>query len=953
MNFKKTIFAGALVLLITVSGAIAQIKRKPAPSNKSKPVAQAQQIKPAALPVDPNVIIGKLANGLTYYIRSNSFPKNKAGLFLINKAGSILETDAQQGMAHLTQRLAFDGTRDFTKDQLESFLKRPGVKYNPDAYANTSYDETVFQLNLPTDTAKIFETGFKVLANWAGYVKFDAADVEKEKNIALEEVRGNAKNQQGRIEQQTMPALVGNSKYAQRLPAGKEDIIKTFNNAAVKSFYHDWYRPDLQAVIIVGDFDAKHVEQLVKENFSSLKNPAPEKPFSKFSSPVVPGTVVKLVTDKDLNYTAVQIVSKHPQLVVKSPADFLQNLRINLFNQMLNARITDQEQLRNPPFVYGQASYGGFTGRQDAFSAIVRARPGGVEDAVKAIAAETERAKKFGFTSTELERAKQNVLLQIGNAYEARNRNNSTNYAGQYIQNFLTGEAITGIDYQYNFYVNNIGKISVAEINALAAKFISDQNRSIIVVAPETEKTKLPDEKKLLDWMAEAGKNVTPYNDDLKTEPLLAVIPQGSKVIKRQEDSVINITRLTLANGLKVILKPTQFSNNQVLISGYSFGGTSLASDNDYPSANMAATAIAASGVANLNQDQLNIKLKGTQINITPYISEIAQGISGNSTPADFETTMQLLYLYFTQPRKDVNTWQTLINQSKALIANRVADPASVYQDTVTAVLNNHNMRAMPTTIEQLNTASLDKAYDFYKARFADASGFTFTFVGNFTNDQIIPFIETYLGALPSDNHKETYKNLGIHPTAGQITRTVTKGAGDKSTVQMIFSGSYDYNESNNIQLDALEEILNLDLLTRFPEKESGAVSLSAGVSYVKIPESRYKVTISFLCDPTNVDKLTNGIIDEINKLKQTGSDPKFVDKFVNDEARSIQAQLKQNYFWTGYLGASSQNQEDPDNIIPHIQNLNQVTVQSVKDASAKYLNNNNLIKLILMPEKK
>jgi len=951
MNFTKTIFAGAFALSIITSGVVAQVKKKPTPSSKTKPAA-AQQVKSAALPIDPGVIIGKLPNGLTYYIRSNAAPKNFAYMFLVNKAGSVLETDAQLGMARLVQRIAFDGTKGVSKSELMDFLKRPKTKFDADANSTSSFNETIFQLAVPTDTVKKFEKSFTILANWAGNISFDDADVDKEKALLLQEVQQHGKNQQERLEQTTDPVLLNNSRYAQRIPMGKEDVIKTFTAASVKSFYHDWYRPDLQAVIVVGDFDPKRVEQLIKDNFSALKNPMPEKPRVQYSVPPAPGTVVKFVPDKGVNYTAAQIVVRHPQMIVKTPDEFLQDMRINLFNQMLNSRISEAGQQRVPPFAYAQANYGAFAGRQDAFSAIAEARPGALEAAVKGITNETARAKKFGFTLTELERAKQNTLLQIGNVYAARDQVSSSNFLSQYVQNFLNGSPIPGISFEYNFYVNNIGKINVSDMNALAAKLISDQNRVVIIVAPDVDKDKLPNEKTLLDWMATAEKDAKPYNDDVNTQPLMATIPTGSKVIERQEDSIVNITRLTLKNGVKVILKPTTFKNDQILISGFSFGGTSVASDQDYVSANMAAGVISQSGVADLDQAQLNIKLRGSQLNITPYISETVQGISGSATPADFGTAMQLLYLYFTQPRKDAETWAATLTQAKSLLANRGADPASVYQDTVTAIMNNHRLRAMPSTMDQLNAASLDKAYDFYKARFANAGNFTFTFVGAFKNDQIIPFIETYLGGLPSNGSLETYKNLGMHPAAGQISRTVYKGVSDKSTVQLIYSGNYDYNEKNNLQLDGLEEILNLRLLARLPEKESGAFSLSAGINYLKIPESRYKVTISFLCATANVDKITNDIMDEIGKIKQNGADTTSIKRFIGEEARSIQSQLRQNYFWTGYLTSSAQYGEDPDRILPHIQSLDQVTPESTKEAANKYLSGTNLIKVVLLPEK-
>jgi zinc protease len=953
MNLNLKISVTALTLLIASGGAFAQVKKKPVVSPKGKPIAAAQQIKPAVLPIDPEVIIGKLPNGLTYYIRKNTEPKNRAQLYLVTKVGSVLEADDQQGLAHFTEHMAFNGTRDFPKNDLVDYLQKSGIKFGADLNANTSFDETVYQLPLPTDSARTFAKGFVILANWAAYQTMDPKEIDAERGVVLEEARSGGKNAQERLGKQTLPVLLNNSRYAQRLPIGKEDLLKTFKPEAITRFYHDWYRPDLQAVIAVGDFDARSVEQLIKENFSSLRNPANEKPRTTYTIPPAPGTAVKIVTDKEFPYTVAQIIVKHPGTVIKTPSDFMQSIRVQLFNAMLSDRLTELTQKPNPPFIFGQATYGGFLARQDAFTSLAVAKPGELETAVKAVVGETERVRLFGFTTTELERAKQNALLQIDNVYKERDKTPSVNFVNQYELNFLMGDAIPGISYEYNFYVNNIGKITLAEMNALAGKFISDQNRDVIVEAPDNEKPKLPNEKTILDWIAAAGKGLKPYIDNTSDKPLLEKLPTRGKVVSMVTDSTIGVTTVMLNNGIKVILKPTQFKNDQLLINGYSFGGTSLASDQDYVSASLAAGVIGSSGIGNFTQLQLNKMLAGKNVNVSPYISEVSQGISASSTPKDFEFAMQLIYQYFTNPRKDADIWQANINQTKSVLVNRNLDPGTVYQDTVSAMLSNHNFRGMVVTPEKLNTASLDKAYEFYKERFADASGFTFTIIGNFTVDVIKPYLETYLASLPSTNKKETFKNLKIQPPPGQITKTVYKGIGDKSAVQLVFSGDYDYNELNNLQLDAIEAILQIKLDQRLREKEAQVYSPGVRASYHKIPGGRYSFYIDFECAPANVDKLIAATMEEINKIKQDGALPLDIQKFVAQDARSTQVHMKENIFWAGFLGSAAQNNEDPDEILMHISNLSTITVQSTKDAANKYLNDNNLIKLILMPEKK
>lgn len=953
MNFNRKVSLLTLSLFIAANFSFAQVKRKPVPSPKEKPVATAEQIRGNLLPADPNVIIGKLPNGLTYYIRKNTEPKNRADLYLVNKVGSVLEDNDQQGLAHFTEHMAFNGTRDFPKNELVNYLQKSGVKFGADLNAYTSFDQTVYELPLPTDSAKVFEKGFDILANWAGYQTFDPTEINDERGVVLEEARLRGKNAQERLQNQVLPVLLNNSRYAQRIPIGKEDILKTFKPETIKSFYHDWYRPDLQAVIAVGDFDPKQVEAYIKQYFSPLKDPANERPRPKYSVPATPGTMVKIATDKEFPYTVCEIVVRHPETNIQTKAEYLQSMRNELFNAMLNQRLNELTQQPNPPFLFGRTSYGGFLGHQDAFTSIAVAKPGELEKAIKAVVAETERARKFGFTQTELERAKKDALTQMENAYNERDKTKSVNFVQEYQQNFLEGDAIPGIAWEYEFYKQNMGGITLAQINALAGKYISNQNRAVIVEAPDKEKDKLPTEKTLLEWISTAGKDVKPYVDNVSNKPLLDKEPAPGKIVSQQNDAAISTTTLTLSNGVKVILKPTTFKNDQILINGYHFGGTSLASDEDFTSANLAAEVIGGSGLGSFSEIQLDKMLSGKNVSISPFIHELSEGIKGNSSNKDFETALQLVYLYFTEPRKDPDIWQSDLTQMKSVLANRSLDPASVYQDTVSAVLSNHNFRRMVPSTERLNAASLDKAYKFYKQRFADANGFTFIIVGSFDADKIKPLLEKYLGGLPSSNNSETYKDLNIHPPAGQITKDVYKGIGDKSTVRLVFTGDYDYNEYNNLQVNALEEILTIKLIERLREKEGETYAPGVQASYTKLPTGRYSITVYFGCAPANVDRLIAATLDEINKIKENGPEPVDLEKFKAEATRSIEVDLKENTFWEGFLEGASQNQLNPDNALSRIHDLDKANVLTVKDAANKYLNTNNLIKLILLPEKK
>ncbi|PJJ80304.1 M16 family metallopeptidase [Mucilaginibacter auburnensis] len=960
MNFKHTFFLSAAVLLVSASGTFAQVKKKPTPSPKSKPVSPAQQIAPQAsastsaaqtLPVDPQLVKGTLPNGFTYYIRSTKAVPKVADLLLINKAGSIQETDAQRGYAHLISHLALKGTTNFSKSDLSAFTKNYKIIIKPDTNVMTGYDETVYRLTIPGDTADVLNKSLNLLAGWAGNVNFDAADVNDVKNAALAELKAASSLMKTRLDNAALPVLLNKSRYAQRNPKGEEATIAAADASALKSFYTDWYRPDLQAIVIVGDVDAKKIEGMIKTIFGNLKSPANPKPIIAYPIAPVAGTTVQFATDKDLPYVVTQVIIKHPQAVVKTTANYMENVKLNLFNEMLTQRFEELKQQSNSPFMFAQAGYSSFISKQDAFVAMAVADPRGVERATKTLAEEIERIRKFGFVATELERAKQNGLAQIAYEYEQRDRILPGNIATDYQRNFLSGNAVTGTSFKYNFYLDNIGKIDLAAMNALAAKLLTDQNRVILIQAPEAEKAQLPTEQALRSWFTGAGANLSAYEDNA-SNPLMEKLPTPGKVTSITTDSTLMVTNVVLSNGVKVLLKPTQFQQGQIILNGFAFGGSSLASDQDYVSADLAAKVISMSGVAGFSQTQLEGILRNKGVNVAPYINDVTHGFAGFSSAADFGEAIQLMHLYFTQPRKDAAAWDRLISQTKGSLVLRGADEISIFQDTVAALLSNYNKRGMTTIIPQLNTASLDRAYQFYKDRFSNAANFTFTFTGSFTVEAILPFLETYLGSLPTKPGTETFKDLGVHPVSGVVNKTITKGRNDKAISQLIFSGTYDYNDANNIDLDAIETVLYLKVAQRLNDT-TGNSQVSVRSNYSKIPSSRYKVTIDIECPVADLDKVTNVVMDEINKFKQTGALQKELNTFILEEAKSTQSQMRQNAFWSSAMNVTAQNGDNPHKVLLRAQMLQQLTIARTKEAASKFLNPANLIKVTLLPEKK
>ena len=907
----------------------------------------------AILPLDTNVRVGKLANGFTYYIRRNTEPKERAQLYLATKVGSILEADNQQGLAHFMEHMSFNGTKNFPKNDLVNYLQKAGVRFGADLNAYTSFDETVYQLPIPTDDPEVFKNGMQIMRDWAQDATLDTTEINKERGVVLEEKR-LGKGAQQRMQDKYLPMLFNNSRYSNRLPIGTEDVLKNFKPETIRKFYADWYRPDLQSLIVVGDINVAEVEQMIKAKFSDLKNP--EKPVerTKYTIPLTGKNQFVAVTDKEFPVTVAQIIIKHPETVIKTTTDLRGNMMRSLYNQMTAARFSELTKQANPPFLQGGSNISGFLAGLDAASSFVVAKPGELEKGFKTVLTETERIKRFGFTQSELDRAKTAFMTDQESAYKERDKTNSENFVNEYLQYFLNGEASPGIQYEFDFYTKNIGGIALAEINSIAKKYITDVNRDVIIMGPEKDKDKMPDETTVNNWITSVTtENITAYVDQVSDKPLLSAKPTSGKIISESKIEALGITELKLSNGVKVILKPTDFKNDEISFSAVSPGGTSLYSNADFQSATNAATLISRSGLGDFNSIQLSKLLTGKQVVVQPNITERSESLVGYTNPKDFETSLQMVYLYFTQPRKDSEIFDGYITQAKGSLANRSNDPNSVFADSVAAVLGNYNVRRTGPSLEKVEQINLDRAYSIYKERFADASDFTFTFVGNFKPEEIKPLLEQYIASLPALNRNEQPKDLGIKTPAGKIQKLVYKGQEPKANVRLVFTGDYTYNETNNNQLDALAEVLSIKLIERLREDEGGVYGVGARASYSKYPQGRYSMNISFGCAPENVEKLVASTLDEISKVKKNGALALDIEKFVAEERRTTETQLKENGFWLGYLTGAVQNNDDPKQILTYLESLKKIKPEVLKAAANQYLSGNNLVRLVLLPEAK
>lgn len=944
----------ALGLWLGASLAIAQpvTKARVAGSKTTAPKPTAASLS-APIPRDPAVKVGKLPNGLTYYIRKNEEPKNRAELRLVVRAGSVLETDAQQGLAHFMEHMEFNGTTHYPKNELVNFLQSAGVRFGADLNAYTGFDETVYQLPVPTDSANVFEGAFQILEDWAHNALLDTTEINKERGVVLEERRlGRGAGQ--RMRDQYFPVLLNNSQYARRLPIGQENVLKTFKPETLRQFYHDWYRPDLMAVIAVGDFDVNRVEQIIREKFGRIPSPKPEKSRTEYDIPAHKDTKVIIVTDPEQPNTVVQVIYKRPEIKERTLNDLRENIKRGLFNTMLGNRIEELTQQADPPFLGGYSNYSNFLGNLDAFTSIAVAKEGNVERAIRAVLNENARVKQFGFTPTELARAKQELLTSVEQAYNERDKTRSASFVNEYVQNFTDQEPYTSIAFYYDFLKGQLPTIQVGEVNTLVDQFIHNDNRAVIVMAPDKDKAKLPTVEQIIGYVNDAGKGLTAYEDKILNVLLLAKQPTGSPVVAEKKISDIGVTEWTLKNSVRVVLKPTTFKNDQILFAGSGFGGTSLYELNDFLSARFSSTLVGLGGTGPYNQIQLGKYLAGKSVNVFPYVSELSEGINGSAAPKDLETAFQLLYSYLTQPRKDPDVVKGFLSNQRSALQNQINTPTPqrAFADTVSVTLGANNPRRQPLKPEDLDKINLDRALKIYQERFASADNFTFVFVGSFKPEQLKPLVETYLGSLPATGKPSNFRDLGIRIPAGQISKTVYRGLDPKASVQLVYSGDLNWSPETTTQLDALAEVLEIKLIEKLREEESGVYGVSANASYAKYPVPRYTFRISFGCAPENVEKLIARTQELINNLKQKGADPADIVKFKAETRRETENQLRDNQFWLGYLQNQYYNGDAPDEVLREEALLKNVTVESTKAAANQYFGPN-VARFVLLPERK
>ncbi len=930
-------------------------------SGVRQPVAQAQAaaqapqaMPPQIMPVDPQITIGTFANGMRYYIRANQKPAKHAELRLAIKAGSILEDDDQQGMAHFVEHMAFNGTKNFPKQEIVSFLESLGMRFGADLNAYTSFDETVYQLQVPTDKPGALERAFQVLEDWAHNVTFDVAEIEKERGVVLEEWRSR-RGAGARMQEKIFPVALNGSRYANRLPIGKPEIIQSGKAERLKKFYEDWYRPELMAVVAVGDFDKAAVEKIITARFGSLPKTTAPRARTEYEVPDKAGTSFVITTDKETTNTVIEVSAILPASEDGTVPVYRQKTVNRIFSGMLSARLAEMTQKSDAPFLAAFVGRSGFLGRKkDQASLTALVKEDGIERGLEAVLLEAERVARFGFTATELERQKQTVLRGYERTAAEKDTRPSASRADEYIRNFLEGESLPSAESELALHQQFLPGITLAEVNKLAKEWFPDQNRLVVVTAPQKAGLVMPDEAKLTAVIkAVPAKELKPYVDTLASATLIETPPAPGAIAKTAVKETIGVTEWELSNGVRVVLKPTTFKADEILFRATSPGGTSLASDQDFVTANAATQVISAGGLGKFSATDLRKLMAGKVAGATPFIGELEEGLNGSSARKDLETMFQLIYLRFTQPRADADAFKAMTAQMKTLLANQSASPQySFFEAFNLARYNNHPRRRMMTAA-MIDEWNLDKSLAFYRDRFADASDFTFVFVGSFDLATIKPLVERYLGALPALKRKETWKDVGVRPPTGVIEKRVEKGVEPKSQAALVFSGPFEYNAKQRVALSAMAEILGTKLLETIREELGGTYSINASPGYQKNPAPEYSVSIQFGCAPERTDDLIKRVLQEVEKLKAEGPTEKQLQVQKEKMLQSYEAGTQQNGYWLNQLTGIYQNNEDPTELLSVAEFYKKLDAEAIQQAAKKYLNTANLMKVTLFPEKK
>ena len=902
------------------------------------------------IPLDRQITRGVLENGLSYYIVENDKPENRAELRLIVNAGSILEDKDQRGLAHFLEHMAFNGTELYPKNDIVSFLQDIGMEFGPDVNAYTSFDETVYMLSVPTNQGNVLNKSFEVLEQWAFYMTLDEQDVIDERGVVLEEFRLRRGAQQ-RILDQILPVLFKGSLYAERLPIGQEEIIRSADSQTLRRFYDDWYRPDLMAVVAVGDFDSSAVENMIRERFSKHTNPPSPKERTRFEVPILPEEQYVLVSDPEETITSIDILNRHNPEELLARDDYRNILIETLFYSMINQRFFELIQKADPPFIDAQTYPASYTRWTQHSGISVLSEIDGIERALHNVSTEYERLRRYGFLQSELDRARSQELRQYENYWKERNTREHSQYLAAIQENYLTGIPLPSIDWEWEAVQELMPEIILSDFNQLIDERLNDNYSTIIITGPEElEDNLLTQEESFTAYRFARTENIDPWFDTVVSGELVPNPPGAGSIILEEYDEPAGIYRWNLSNGAVVYARPTDFKEDEILFSAVSPGGLSLVDDDVYISGSLAATAVEVSGLGEMTAVDIEKALAGKQVSIAPWISEYEEGLSGSASPEDLETLLQLGYLYFTDLGKDEEAWESYSNRTTAYLENQEREPRVQYRNRLSAVLYNDHLRSRNIQSEDIAKVDFPQALDIFRKRFANAGDFTFFFVGSFEPEQLKSEIERWIASLPGNEEQETPQDRGLNYFTGNIRDELRAGIEPLSIVTMSWNAEISWSYDTLYDISALSSVLDILLIERVREEAGGTYSIYSTFALNNVPDDDYQFIVQFSAEPNRVDELIDIVKKEIARISDEGPESGYVQKVSESQRVNYGENLERNAWWLSQIQFLVTNELGWEYALEKTKWYDALTAEDIRNSARILLGYVNYAEIILFP---
>ena len=915
-------------------------------------VSMAQQPQMPPIPIDPNVRIGKLENGLTYYIRHNELPENRADFYIAQKVGSILEEENQRGLAHFLEHMCFNGTTNFPGKGIINWLETIGVRFGENLNAYTNIDETVYNINnVPVLRDGIVDSCLLILHDWANDLTLAEAEIDNERGVIHEEWR-TGQGAMMRMYEQALPIAFKGSKYGERLPIGTIEVIDNFPYQALRDYYEAWYRPDQQGIVVVGDIDVDKVEAKIKEIFSPIPMPAnaPERKYEQVPDNKEP--IITIAKDKEQPTTMIYIWHKHkpfPNEAKNSIAYLKYNYMLSMVSQMLNARFSELLQSANPPFILAGAQDTDFllAKTTEAFAGIAFSKEDGIPTAISALVREIERAKRFGFTASEYARAKADYLRALESAYNERDKMKNNQYVQEYVRHFIDNEPIPGIEAEYALMNQLADNIPLEAINSILPQYIKEDNIVVNIFGPDKEGMVYPTEAEILKILNDTkAEEITAYVDKVSNEPLMKETPKAGKIVKTEEGP-FGSTALTLSNGVRVVVKNTDFKADEIRMAAFSPGGTSVFGTKEVIQLQTLNSVAGLGGLGNFSNVELNKVLAGKKASVSASVSELTERLDGSCSPKDLETLMQLVYLSFTAPRMDNDAFQSFKQRVKASLANQEADPMTALSDTLQKEMYGNHPMAIRLTSEMIDHIDYDRIMEMYKDRFKEAGDFTFLFVGNINLDEAKPLIETYLGGLPTINRKETFQDIKMDVQKGAHKNLFEKQMETpKTTVVNYISGHCEYNLKNSLLMTMLSQTMRMVYTETIREKEGASYGVSAQGQVSRGTKDEAMFQIYFDTDPAKREKMEQIVMAEIQKVAQEGPNPEHLAKVKEFLLKKHVENAKENGYWLRQLHEYYWYNLDMNS--DYEKWVNELTVEDVKNFTKALLDQGNIIEVTM-----